>query len=74
MSEIYTKHEVHGGSKIIIEISHYDNGGENDKSWDVAEIFVIKEKTKDFEEKKVNVLKVYGNYSENIKVEVLCKE
>ena len=70
MSGIYTRYNVHGGSKIIIEIDHHDS----DKPWDMAKIFVIKEKTEKNQEEKMEIIEIYGDENKKMKVEVLCKK
>ena len=75
MSDIYTKHDIHGGNKIVIELSHY-NATDDDKDdpFDIAEVFIVREKTKEVEEEKMSAVKIYGDDNKKIKVEVLCRE
>ena len=70
MSGIYTRHNVYGGSKIIIEIDHHNS----DEPWDMAKIFVIREKTEKNQEEKIEVIEIYGDENKKMKVEVLCKK
>ena len=74
MSDIDTKCDVHGGNKIVIELNHYNADGANDKPFDIAEIYVIREKTEKAEEEKMSALKIYGDDNKKIKIEILCKE
>ena len=72
MSEIYTKHEVHGGSKIMVELIPHNI--DDDTSFDIAKILVVREKTEETQEEKISVIEVYGDDNKKIKVEILCKE
>ena len=74
MSDIYTKHDIHGGNKIVIELSHYNDDGGNDNPFDIAEIFIVREETREDEEEKMSAMKIYGDDNKKIKVEILCKE
>jgi len=72
MSEIYTKHEVHGGNKVVVELIPHNI--DNDTSFDIAKILVVREKTEETQEEKISVIEVYGDDNKKIKVEILCKE
>jgi len=72
MSEIYTKHEVHGGNKVVVELIPHNI--DNDISFDIAKILVVREKTEETQEEKISVIEVYGDDNKKIKVEILCKE
>jgi len=72
MSEIYTKHEVHGGNKVVVELIPHNI--DDDTSFDIAKILVVREKTEETQEEKISVIEVYGDDNKKIKVEILCKE
>ena len=74
MSDIYSNLDIHGGNKIIIELSHYNfDSNSEDAQFNVAEIFIVREKTGEAEEERVNAVKIYGDDNKKIKVEILCK-
>ena len=74
MSDIYTMNHIHGGNKIIIELFHYNNTDDDkDDPFDIAEIYIVREKTKEDEEEKMSAVKIYGDTNKKIKVEILCK-
>ena len=77
MSDIYIKHEIHGGNKIVVELVPHELDA--DTSFDIAKIHVVREKTKEMdltvvEEEKISIVEVYGDDNKKIKVEVLCRE
>ena len=74
MSDIHTVNHIYGGNKIIIELTHY-NATDDDKDtpFDIAEIYVIREKTEETEEEKMSAVKIYGDDNKKIKVEILCQ-
>jgi|TARA_R100001244_G_scaffold1923_1_gene3159 hypothetical protein len=72
MSDIYIKHEIHGGNKIVIELVPHEL--DDDTSFDIAKIHVVREKTSEVEEEKISIVEVYGDDNKKIKVEVLCRE
>ena len=74
MNDIYSNLDIHGGNKIIIELSHYNFDGDiDDAPFNIAEIFIVREKTKEAEEERMNAVKIYGDDNKKIKVEILCK-
>ena len=74
MNDIYSNLDIHCGNKIIIELSHYNFDGDNDDApFNIAEIFIVREKTKEAEEERVNAVKIYGDDNKKIKIEILCK-
>ena len=75
MSDIYTVNHIYGGNKIIIELIHYNTTDDNkDDPFDIAEIYIVREKTEKTEEEKMDAVKIYGDNNKRIKVEVLCKK